>query len=203
VASKTRFFHISLFIIFLPVISSCSRHIQKVYFIQNAELAGSKYLKENPILNGHEIVKGSGNVIAVRIWDEGAKLTIDDESFHKITFQIPDFKESLKIQPSSRGTKLFYSGGGSAFVSGKSGKILKDYTGAISLQKKDGKIILNADIEIARTDLLWGPEDKNIKIVLKNVQVIEMKFEELTPWIGKSLETDDMYMFSYPSKKDF
>jgi len=201
----------------LVFLSSCvsapeQRKRRDGFFIENAAFADPGYLKKldvhakgafakgvfdpNPTSMGlfaHRLVTGAGTIFGYRSYSPGGLLTIDDETFEKVTIWLG---QPLPIRgkiPIDDSVLAVYTKGGSAWPdSACSGVITK---GSIQVSPRGDAF----DVSIAG-DLVELGSRRPQSCVERHLQVsfkaVEISVASLTPWLGRA--GDYPYAESYP-----
>ena len=143
-------------------------------------------LNKTPSVYAHRLKPGEGAVFAYRWYTDGDFLTHDDEGFEKITVWLPEIpSESVsRLDLSDRNSVLaVYTKGGSAWPSSACSGYLN--AGHLTVRKSDNRFVVTLAGTLSPMALPIFRELCKPRYVAKYFEATELKFDELTTWLGK------------------
>ena len=181
-------------IVIFILLTGCSK--SHFFYIEHAKMDSLFYeetnnsVKNRPIpakllLDGHYIREGNSVVLLLRKFNVGDLFTIDDEYFEKLTIEIKKFKIGIPIPIGSEDIKIYYSKGGSGWVSRGAGVYSSSGFGSITILKLDKfRLIALIDISLKTRNALTSPVEEGEKRFHSKFVFHKMEIDELTPWLG-------------------
>ena len=189
-------------------ISACSIH-EDAFFIAGAELVDAAYLSRLDRRSrddaardrtqygvfAHRIHAGRGTVIAYRRYDAGERMTVDDETFEKMTLWLKSSVPGDATFDLSRedGVVAIYSTGGSAWPqSGCSGYLT---VGTVTIAAEGSQLRVSVDARLqpsgnSRIHDYCHPAHVRVNFIAGAIDMAQ-----LTPWLGAAAE--DVYDETY------
>lgn len=144
-----------------------------------------KALRDEMSVYVHRLSKGHGAVFAHRWYSNGDVMTIDDESFKKLTVWIDELPKKYPVEidfTRHQKVKGAYTRGGSAWPRAACSGYLR--SGSLILDKSGGSIDVSViGVFVPAGSGAYGGycEEQELNI---EFSASELKFEELTPWLG-------------------
>lgn len=177
------------------------------FFIQNATFADPAYLnkldalpEEEAILNSasmglfaHRLTTGTGTIFAYRFYSPGGLLTVDDETFEKVTIW---FKQPLPVAgviPISDTVLVVHTKGGSAWPRSACSGVIKSGFIKVSTSEDAFDVSVSGDLLQAGNRHPQWCSQRHLKV---SFSASEISLTSLTPWLGRA--GDHPYAESYP-----
>lgn len=143
-------------------------------------------LHETPSVYAHRLKRGKGIIFGYRWYFDRYPDAIDDEEFKKITIWLPEIpSDPVSTFDLSNGKSVIavYSEGGSAWPSDVCSGYLN--AGSLAIRKKSGAFVVTLDGALTPAAVGVFPELCRPKSVAIEFEATELKFDQLTTWLGK------------------
>jgi hypothetical protein len=196
----------------LALLASCAsspEHSKRLdgFFIQNATLADLEYLnkldalaKEEAAFNrasmglfAHRLAAGTGTIFAYRFYSPGGLLTVDDETFEKVTIW---FKQALPVTgtiPINGSVLVVHTKGGSAWPSSACSGLMTNGSIKISPVGDAFDVSVSGDLlQVGNRHPQWCTQQR----LDVSFRAEEIPLTSVTPWLGRA--GDHPYAESYP-----
>jgi len=181
---------ILLWLLVLVGLTACNSrrflYLERAAVVEDCRASDERPPGVQRLLAGHHIERGRALVLIGRTFDPGSLLTIDDETYKKLTIEIPTYDPDVPIKIPGPGLKVFYTTGSAAWVRRAVGVSSTNATGAIVIRNKTReRLTAKIDLIVHVKEPLQPPDRASREVKIQEEHTFtKIDLEDLTPWLG-------------------